>query len=173
MRSLILIGVLLGLSAIPSAIHLLDSLGRNSQIADAHAPLVRASPSMKSFEYEGVDDSAKVAIITVQLRSLTKKDHVVMQGNLLYLLVSEEIFARLPKSINGLTIKLYTGSTMPNENDVSYLDFTRWARKDESVWVTSTAHFAGGNIGGCNEQYVRSEKGIWTRAQSECFAAAS
>lgn len=173
MRSLVLAGALLGISAIPSVIYLVVSNTPSSQIAAATTDIPRVHPPVKSIEYEDVEDTIRVAIINVQLRGMTKKDHVVMQGDTVYLSVSEEIFAKLPRSVNGLKIKRYTGSTMPNQNDVSYLDFTRWAKKDESVWVTSTARFAGGNIGGCSEQYDRSEKGIWTRVKSECFAAAS
>ncbi len=173
MKYLVLIGALMGLSAIPSVVYLVNSINLSPQISEANTDSLRASRPVNSVEYENVDDLTKVAIINVQLRGITKRDHVVMQGNIVYLSVPEEVFEKLPKSVNGLTIKHYTGSTMPNQNDVSYVVFTRWAKKDNSVWVTSTAHFAGGNIGGCNEQYDRSEKGVWIRAKSECFAAAS
>lgn len=173
MRAIVFIGLLVGISGIPSVVMVLGSISSVSPVeqeAELSSPRSYVSETVSNSNPE---DSTKVAIIALQLQGMTIKDHVVTENKLVYVLVSPEIFAKLPKFINGLKVKRYTGPTFPDRNDVSYLYFSGWVQKDDSVWLTSTAYFAGGNVGGCDEQYDRSKNGKWTRVKSDCFAMAS
>lgn len=138
---------------------------------------VKALRPVRSLPKEGdsssVDVETRAAIIKVALERMTKKDHAVTDDGRVYLVVSEELYKRLPRSVNDIKIERYTGPTYTGENDVPYIVFNGWVMEGNSVLVTQIAYFVGGNTGGCHERYTYWEVGGWKVTSSECFASAS
>lgn len=169
----IVIKSLIVVSAILSILYL-SALIPDSKAEDTSTGTDHNTRAFESVESEPVDDATMVSVLVVKLRGITREDHVVMDDGSLFLLVPREVFERLPKRINQLTIKRYTGPTGMNEkNDVSFLTFRGWMKKIDSVRVISEAYFVGGNTGGCHERFDRTAPGNWVRVESKCFASAS
>lgn len=122
---------------------------------------------------EDVDFEEKAAVLTFFLSGIRKEDHAVTDDDRIYLLVSEGLYAKLPRTTNGIKVELYTGPTEVHANTVPYIVFSSWAKRADTVFVTQTAYFVGGNSGGCKEQYKFWEVSGWKRTSADCFAAAS
>src|SRR5690606_30640550 len=120
-----------------------------------------------------VDVETQAEIIIASLNDMTKESHAVTDSGNVYLLVSDELYKLLPKSVNEIKVNQYTGSTGIRQNSVPYIVFSRWAEIGGSIYVTETAYFVGGNMGGCSEKYEKNDADEWTRTEFDCFAAAS
>jgi hypothetical protein len=129
--------------------------------------------SSNKASYTNVDDVTKAEVIKVWLKRIDKNDHFVTDERVVYLAVAEDVYKLLPKKVNDLQIKRYIGSIKFRENEVPYILFTNWSRRGNYVWLTGTAYFVGGNVGGCNVRYDWKEGKGWNNSESECFAAAS
>ena len=120
-----------------------------------------------------VDIRTRSEVIPVWLKRVNKSDHFVTREGVVYLAVESELYEALPKTVNGLKIERYQGSTEIRENEVPYILFTNWSRQENSVRLTGTAYFVGGNVAGCSERYDWNEGSGWSNSESKCFAAAS
>lgn len=120
-----------------------------------------------------VNVETQAEIIIVSLNEMTTEDHAVTASGDVYLLVSDELYKVLPKSVNEIKVNQYTGSAGIRQDSVPYIVFSRWGEADGSIYVTKTAYFVGGNTGGCSKKYEKNDAGQWTRTKSDCFAAAS
>ncbi|MBX7060509.1 MAG: hypothetical protein K1X52_02535 [Pyrinomonadaceae bacterium] len=123
--------------------------------------------------FEAVDLETKAAVLTSFLSPTTREDHVVTDDGRIYLLVSEDLYAKLQRSTNGIKVERYTGATEVRANTVPYIVFSGWTKRADTVFVTQIAYFVGGNSGGCDEQYMYSKVSGWMLTKGDCFAAAS
>ncbi len=119
------------------------------------------------------DSETQAAIIRVMLNELSESDHSVNDDGNVYLAVPNDVFILLPKRINDIGLVHYQGPIGSKERSVSYIAFSHWGIRDEKVFVSRIAYFAGGNIGGCREEYATHESHGWHRVSSDCFAMAS
>jgi hypothetical protein len=118
-----------------------------------------------------IDETTQAQIITLILRDLNAKDSAVM-GEAVYLLLPESVFELLPREINGIKLVLLRGSPPDGKLKVDVLTFTNWKRSDDTIVVTSMAHFYGGNTSGCECTFTLVESN-WIEQKRRCFAAAS
>lgn len=122
-------------------------------------------------QHADVSDDIKTAIITKVLSETDRKDHAISDDGKLYLYLSESIFKSLPKSVNGIEIKLIESPEIAKKSKLDYQTFTRWDQQDELIWVTNTAFFYDGNSGGCNFKFEKNND-EWVKKSTDCFAMA-
>ena len=126
---------------------------------------------LQSSKPTDVTDDEKIAIIKKILSEIDRKDHAIADDGNLYLYVSESIFKALPKKVNGIDIRLIESPEAAKKLRLDYQTFTRWDQQDEFMWVTNTAFFYDGNIGGCNFKFEKHD-GDWVKKSTDCFALA-
>lgn len=119
-----------------------------------------------------IAEANKALIIGETLNDIDKKDHFVTEDGRIFLSVAESLFNLLPKEINGIKLELLKGTPPDGELKVAYLTFSRWSSEDGTIFVTSIAHFYGGNKGGCRYKFVLVGDS-WKEQKRDCFAAAS
>ncbi len=120
----------------------------------------------------GVDEDTQGEIIGLILKDISIEDHAVTKDGRVYLSITDSLFKKLPKSINGVKLELLKGIPPDGKLKVAYLTFSGWSIVTDKISVTNIAHFYGGNEGGCNLKFVRVDT-RWTEQKRECFASAS
>lgn len=116
-------------------------------------------------------DQAKADIIHAILKEAKKEDHAVTELGELYVYVPDEIFALLPKEVNGIQIKQLTFGEYNRGFKEDYLVFREWKESETGmISVANVAFFAGGNAGGCNYNF-KLEDGHWKEDSRKCHAS--
>lgn len=119
-----------------------------------------------------VTDDEKAEIIREILKPLSRKDHSVSYDGKLYLLLSEDVFQKLPSTINTIPLVRIDASDVTESFNNDYVVFDSWAKSGDLIVLKDMAYFWGGNTGGCIRRF-RYTNGTWVQTTPECFAAAS